>query len=64
MINDCRLLEAKRLLKYTDSTIQPISYERNFKDLQSFTQFFNARAKLLIFVIVKEEKTKDGDEKA
>ena len=43
IINDRRMLEAKRLLKYTDSTIQEISEELNFKDVQSFSHFFHAR---------------------
>jgi len=43
IINNRRLLEAKRLLKYTDSTIQEISDELNFKDVQSFSHFFNTR---------------------
>ena len=43
IINDRRLLEAKRMLKYTDSTIQEISDELNFKDVQSFSHFFNTR---------------------
>ena len=43
IINDRRLLEAKRMLKYTDATIQEISFELNFKDLTSFSHFFNSR---------------------
>ena len=43
IINDRRLLEAKRMLKYTDATIQEISDELNFKDVPSFSHFFNAR---------------------
>lgn len=43
IINDRRLLEAKRLLKYTDYTIQEISDELNFKDIQAFSHFFNSR---------------------
>ena len=43
IINDRRLLEAKRMLKYTDSNIQEISDELNFKDVQSFSHFFNTR---------------------
>lgn len=43
IINDRRLLEAKRMLKYTDSTIQEISDELSFSDVQSFSHFFNAR---------------------
>ncbi len=43
IINERRLLEAKRLLKYTDLAIQEISEELNFKDVPSFSHFFNAR---------------------
>ena len=43
IINDRRLLEAKRLLKYTNYSIQEISEELNFKDVQSFSHFFNSR---------------------
>ncbi len=43
IINDRRLLEAKRLLKYTGFTIQEISDELNFNDLQSFSNFFRTR---------------------
>lgn len=43
IINERRLLEAKRLLKYTDKTIQEIADEINFKDIQSFSNFFKTR---------------------
>lgn len=43
IINDRRLLEAKRMLKYTDNTIQEVSEELNFRDVQSFSHFFNIR---------------------
>jgi len=43
IINERRLLEAKRILTYTDTTIQEISEELNFKDVQSFSHFFNSR---------------------
>jgi len=41
IINNRRLLEAKRHLNYTDYTIQEISDELNFKDVQSFSHFFS-----------------------
>ncbi len=44
IINDRRLLEASRLLKYTDATIGEISEELNFKDVASFSHFFHARS--------------------
>lgn len=43
IINERRLLEAKRMLKYTDNTIQEVSEELNFRDVQSFSHFFNTR---------------------
>lgn len=43
IINDRRLLEAKRLLKYTDASIQEISDMLNFRDVQSFSHFFKVR---------------------
>lgn len=42
-INDRRLLEAKRLLKYSDRTVQEIADEINFPDVQSFSQFFKSK---------------------
>lgn len=43
IINNRRLLEAKRLLRYTDHPIQEIAFELNFKDVPSFSHFFRAR---------------------
>ena len=43
IINDRRLLDAKRMLTYTEVTIQEISEEFNFKNVQSFSHFFNAQ---------------------
>tara|TARA_R110002124_G_scaffold247883_2_gene413000 strand:+ start:130 stop:960 length:831 start_codon:yes stop_codon:yes gene_type:complete len=43
IINDRRLLEAKRALSYTDKNIQEISEELNFTDVQAFSHFFKAR---------------------
>lgn len=43
IINNRRTLEAKRMLKYTDASIIEISEELNFKDIQSFSHFFNTR---------------------
>jgi AraC-like DNA-binding protein len=42
-INERRLLEAKRLLNYTDKPVQEIADEINFKDVQSFSNFFRTR---------------------
>ncbi|MEO1259386.1 MAG: helix-turn-helix domain-containing protein [Bacteroidota bacterium] len=43
IINQRRLLEAKRLLKYTDKSIQEIADKINFNDVQSFSNFFRSR---------------------
>ena len=43
IINERRLLEARRLLHYTDATVQEISEELNFKDTPSFSHFFSNR---------------------
>lgn len=42
IINERRMLEAKRMLRYTDKTIQEIGEEINFKDVQSFSHFFKS----------------------
>lgn len=39
-IKDRRMLEARRLLTYTDKTVSEIGYELGFSDLQSFSRFF------------------------
>lgn len=39
-IQERKLLEAKRLLRYTDKTIKEISYEIGFEDIQTFGRFF------------------------
>ncbi|MCR9290161.1 MAG: helix-turn-helix domain-containing protein [Bacteroidetes bacterium] len=43
IINDRRLLEAKRQLKYTDNAIQEIAFDLNFRDVTSFSHFFSVR---------------------
>jgi len=43
IINERRLIEAKRLLKYSDRTVQEIADEINFADVQSFSKFFRLR---------------------
>lgn len=44
IINERRLLEAKRLLKYSDKTVQEIAYDINFTDVQTFSRFFKSMA--------------------
>ncbi len=39
-IQDRKLLEAKRLLRYTDKSVKEIAYEIGFEDLQTFGRFF------------------------
>ncbi len=39
-IKDRRMMEAKRLLVYTDKTISEIGYDLGFADVQSFSRFF------------------------
>lgn len=46
IINNRRILEAKRLLNHSDYTIQEIASELNFSDVQSFSNFFKLRVKL------------------
>ena len=46
VINERRLLEAKRLLKYSEQSIQEIAEMLNFPDVQSFSTFFRTRANL------------------
>ncbi len=43
IINERRLLEAKRLLKYSEKSVQEIAYELSFNDIQSFSHFFRTR---------------------
>lgn len=43
IIHQRRLLEAKRMLQYTDFTIQEIADELQFSDIQSFSNFFKSR---------------------
>ena len=45
IINERRLLEAKRLLKYTGSTIEEIADELSFGDIQAFSHFFKKHTK-------------------
>ncbi len=39
-IHDRKLLEAKRLLYYSDKTVSEVGYELGFSDIQSFSRFF------------------------
>ena len=46
IINERRLLEAKRLLHYTTQTIQEIAEALNFNDIQAFSNFFRKQMKV------------------
>ncbi len=46
IINERRLLEAKRLLNYTDQTIQEVATALNFNDIQAFSNFFRKHTKV------------------
>ena len=39
-IQERKMLEAKRLLKYTDKSIKEIAFEIGFEDIQTFSRFF------------------------
>ncbi|MCT4579813.1 MAG: helix-turn-helix transcriptional regulator [Flavobacteriales bacterium] len=39
-IQERRMLEARRLLRFTDYTIKEVAYEIGFKDIQTFSRFF------------------------
>ena len=43
IISERRLLEAKRMLKYTDQSIQDIADELAFSDIQAFSNFFKKK---------------------
>jgi AraC family transcriptional activator of pobA len=45
VINERRLIEAKRLLKYSESSIQDIADQLSFNDIHSFSQFFKKHTK-------------------
>lgn len=40
IIHERKLLEAKRMLRYTDKAIKEITYELGFEDIQTFSRFF------------------------
>lgn len=46
IINKRRLLEAKRLLHYTNESIQTIADDLNFNDIQAFSNFFRKQMKI------------------
>lgn len=40
LIQDRKMLEARRLLKYTDRAVSEVAYHIGFNDIQSFSRFF------------------------
>ena len=40
IIHERKVLEAKRMLRYTDKPIKAIAYELGFEDIQTFSRFF------------------------
>ena len=40
ILHERKLLEAKRMLRYTNKTIKEIAYEIGFEDIQTFSRFF------------------------
>lgn len=40
IIHERKILEAKRMLRYTDKLIKEIAYELGFEDIQTFSRFF------------------------
>lgn len=40
IIQDRKMLEARRMLRYTDKTIKEIAYDLGFEDVQTFSRFF------------------------
>ena len=46
IIQDRILLEARRLLHYTDQAVKEIAYELGFEDIQAFSRFFRNKAGL------------------
>ncbi|MFN4993786.1 MAG: helix-turn-helix domain-containing protein [Bacteroidota bacterium] len=40
IIHERKVLEAKRMLRYTDKPIKEIAYELGFEDIQTFSRFF------------------------
>ena len=43
-IQDRKMLEARRLLSYTDKSVSEIGYELGFSEVQSFSRFFKKQA--------------------
>lgn len=43
MIHDRVMLEARRLLRYTDKPVQEVGFELGFEDVQAFSRFFRTQ---------------------
>ncbi|OIN56048.1 AraC family transcriptional regulator [Arsenicibacter rosenii] len=46
IIHERKILEAKRLLKYTDKSIKEIAYDIGFQDIHTFSRFFKKMEKM------------------
>lgn len=46
IIHERKILEAKRMLRYTDKPVKEIAYELGFEDIQSFSRFFKKMEKI------------------
>jgi len=46
IIHDRKLLEARRMLRYTDKSIKEIAYNLGFEDIQTFSRFFKKHEKI------------------
>ena len=40
IIRERKMLEARRMLRYTDKSVKEIAYEIGFEDIQTFSRFF------------------------
>lgn len=43
LIQERKMLEARRMLRYTDLPVKEIAYELGYEDLQTFSRFFKAQ---------------------
>lgn len=46
IIHERKIIEAKRMLRYTDRAVKEIAYELGFEDIQTFSRFFKKMEKI------------------
>lgn len=46
IIQDRKMLEARRMIRYTDKPIKEIAYDLGFEDIQTFSRFFKKQEKI------------------